>query len=304
MVRFDITRSRTPLADDPEDDDGGRLDRLWVRRSRRRRRVPRWLTWGAVAVVAGLIFRRAIAWLVIAGLSGFLHLVGLNVHLPSISFAWPWQSISAGSSTDVAVGPWVLQNIEGISKPALGTENFSFTFTHTVNKSIGFWPCWYSSTFAASGRASATVDLNPGSGWWAPSTGHFVLQVLSKPVPGAAGTVGVSLVLPQPQLPQSVHDITVDDTWSHPIDTQHSWTYPGLGCGALVKPQFAQSVLYAQAQNLAFYQATHNPQVTRPLIDAAKSEATQIIRFNFILPTVNALGYTLTRFSIGWSGAP
>jgi len=303
-VRFDPSRGRTLLADDPDDDDVRRPDLRWVLRARRRRRVPRWLTWGAAAVVAGLIFRKALAWLVIAALSGLLHLVGLSVHLPSIRFAWPWQSSSAGSSTDVAVGPWVLQNIEGISKPALGTENFSFTFTHKVDKSVGFWPCWYSSTFAASGRASATVDLNPGAGWWAPSTGHFVLQVLTRPVPGAAGTIAVFLVLPQPQLPQSVHDITVDDTWSHPIDTQHSWTYPGLGCGALIKPQFAQSVLYAQAQNLAFYQATHNPQVTSPLINAAKSEAAQIIRYNFIQPTVNALGYTLTRFSIRWSGAP
>jgi hypothetical protein len=304
MVRFDTTRGRAYPADDPEDDDVGRPERRWGWRGRRRRRVRRWLTWGAVAVVAGLIFRKGIAWLVIAALSGFLHLVGINVHLPHIKFAWPWQSISAGSSTDVAVGPWVLQSIEGISKPALGTENFSFTFTHKVNKSIGFWPCWYSGTFAASGRASATVDLNPGSGWWAPSTGHYVLQVLTKPVPGAAGTVAVTLVLPQPQLPQSVHDITVDDTFSHPIDTQHSWTYPGLGCGALIKPQFGESVLYAQAQNLAFYQATHNAKVTRPLINAAKTEAAQMIRYNFIQPTVNALGYTLTRFSIRWSGAP
>jgi hypothetical protein len=304
MVRFDTTRRRAWPADDPADDDVGPPIRRWGWRGRRRRRLPRWLTWGAVAVVAGLIFRKALAWLVITALSALLHLVGANIHLPHIKFAWPWQSISQGSTTDVAVGPWVLQNIEGISKPALGTENFSFTFTHKVNKSIGFWPCWYSSTFAASGRASATVDLNPGSGWWAPTTGHFVLQVLSKPVPGAAGTVAVSLVLPQPQLPQSVHDITVDDTFSHPIDTQHSWTYPGLGCGALVKPQFAQSVLYAQAQNLAFHQATHNPKVTRPLVSTAKSEATQIIRYNFIQPTVNALGYRLTRFSIRWSGAP
>ena len=304
MVRIVTARSRALLAEDEEDDDGGRPYRRWRWRGRRRRRVPRWLTWGAVAVVVGLIFRKVIAWLVIAALSGLLHLVGISVHLPHIKFAWPWQSISAGSSTDVAVGPWVLQSIEGISKPALGTENFSFTFTHKVSKSIGFWPCWYSSTFAASGRASATVDLNPGSGWWAPATGHYVLQVLSKPVPGAAGTVGVTLVLPQPQLPQSVHDITVDDTFSHPIDMQHSWTYPGLGCGALIKPQFAESVLYAQAQNLAFRQATHNPQVTRPLINAAKAEAAQIIRYNFIQPTVNALGYTLTRFSIRWSGAP
>ena len=285
------------LSNDEAEDTG------WRHRRWRRRRVPRWLVWGSGAVVAGLVFRKAVAWAVIAALSGLLHLVGLNVHLPSIKFGWPWQSISAGTTTDIPVGPWVLQNIEGISKPALGTENFSFVFTHKVDKSIGFWPCWYSSTFDASGRASATVDLNPGTAWWAPSTGHFQLQVLAKPLAGAAGLVAVSLVLPGPALPQSVHDITVDDTWSHPIATQHSWTYPGLGCGALIRPQFSPSVLYAQAQNLAFSQATHNPQVTRPLIGAAKAEAAQIIRYNFIQPTVNALGYKLARFSIRWAGA-
>ena len=74
-----------------------------------------------------------------------------------------------GVTTDTDIGPWVLQKIEGISRPALGSETFNFVFTHKVSKSIGFWPCWYSSTFAAVGRASATVDLNPGPGWWAPA---------------------------------------------------------------------------------------------------------------------------------------
>jgi hypothetical protein len=297
MLRLLSNEVRRHTVSPDDDEDTGR-------RRGPRRRVPRWVTWGAAAVLVGLIFRRAVAWAVIAALSGFLHLVGVGIHLPSIKFAWPWQSISAGTTTDVPVGPWVVQSIEGISKPALGTENFSFVFTHKVDKSIGLWPCWYSATFDASGRASATVDLNPGSAWWAPSTGHFLLQVLARPVAGAAGTVAVSLVLPEPQLPQSVHDISVDDTWSHPLDTQHSWTYPGLGCGTLIKPQFGDSVLYAQAQNLAFYQATHNPQVTRPLIAAAKAEAVQIIRYNFVQPTVNALGYRLARFSITWAGAP
>ena len=95
-------------------------------------------------------------------LSAALHLVGLNVRLPHVTFGWPWQSVTAGTTTDVSVGPWVLQKIEGISRPALGTENFNFTFTHKVSKNIGIWPCWYSSTFATTGHASATVDLNPG----------------------------------------------------------------------------------------------------------------------------------------------
>ena len=273
------------------------------RGDQRRRLLPRWVKWTAVLALAGLVFRKAIAFAVLATLSGALHLIGLNVHLPNIRLAWPWTSIAAGTTTDTDIGPWVLQKIEGISRPALGTENFNFMFTHKVSKSIGFWPCWYSSTFYAVGRASATVDLNPGAGWWAPASGHYRLTTLSRPAGGHAGRVMVTIVLPPPQLPQSVHDITVDDTLSHVVSTDHSWTYPGFGCGALLKPQFTPAVLYAQAQNLAFYQATHNSQVTRPLVSSAENEAALIIRDNFVQPTVNALGYTLAGFTLRWSGS-
>jgi hypothetical protein len=273
------------------------------RRGVGRRLLPWWVKWAAGLAVIALIFRKALAFGVITVLSAALHLIGLSVHLPHVSLAWPWTSITAGTTTDTDVGPWVLQKIEGISRPALGTENFNFVFTHKVSKNIGFWPCWYASTFYAVGRASATVDLNPGATWWAPASGHYRLRVLSGPVAGRAGQVAVTIVLPQPQLPQSVHDISVDNTLSRPLDTQHSWTYPGLGCGALIKPEFSEAVLYSQAQNLAFYQATHNPQVTRPLIAAAETQAGQIIRYNFIQPTVNALGYTLRSFTLRWAGA-
>ena len=299
MARDPLARERPTRASD---------DAEWSRpvavRRPRWHGVPRWLKWGAIVAVAAVIFRKAIAFAVVSTLSGALHLIGLNVHLPNIKFAWPWQSITAGSTTDTDIGPWVLQKIEGISRPALGTENFNFVFTHKVSKSIGFWPCWYSSTFYAVGRASATVDLNPGPGWWTPASGHYQLTVLSRPAVGTPGQVTVTVVLPPPQLPQSVHDITVDNTLSHVIATDHSWTYPGFGCGALLKPQFSPSVLYAQAQSLAFSQATHNPQVTRPLISAAETEAAQIIRDNFVQPTVNALGYRLAGFTLRWSGAP
>jgi hypothetical protein len=270
-------------------------------RPARRRRVPRKLTWAAILILAALIFRKAIAWAVLTALGATLHLVGLNVHLPHVKLAWPWQSISAGTTTDTDIGPWVLQKIQGISRPALGTENFTFTFTHKVSKSIGIWPCWYSSTFATVGHASATVNLNPGPGWWTPASGHYRLQVLSRPAASAPGRVSVAIVLPRPQLPQSAHEVTVDNTMSHPIDVQHSWTYPGLGCGALIRPQFSVSVLYAQAQNLAFAQVRNNPHVTGPLINAAEAQAALIIRNNFVQPTVNALGYTLASFTIRWS---
>jgi hypothetical protein len=273
------------------------------RRGGRQRRVPRWVKWGGIALLAGLIFRKVIAWAVLVALSAVLHVVGLNVHLPHVKLAWPWQSVTAGTTSNIDLGPWVLQKIEGISKPALGTENFNFTFTHKVSKNIGIWPCWYSSTFDAVGHASATVNLNPGPSWWAPATGHYELQVLSRPVTGTPGRVSVIIVLPQPQLPQTVHDVTIDDTLSHPIDTQHSWTYPGFGCGGLIKPQFAESILYAQAQGIAFSQVKTNPQITRPLISKAEAQAGQIIRDNFIQPTVNALGYTLVQFTVRWSAA-
>src|SRR6266566_6225996 len=274
-----------------------------VRARPRRRRIPRKLKWAAALVLAGLIFRKAIAWAVLAALSATLHLVGINVHLPHVRLAWPWQSVSAGTTTDTDVGPWVLQKIEGISRPALGTENFNFTFTHKVSKDIGIWPCWYSATFATVGHASATVDLNPGPGWWTPATGHYRLQVLSRPGEGKPGHVTVMMVFPQPQLPQSVHDITIDNIPSRPIDTQHSWTYPGFGCGVVLRPQFPQSVLYSQAQHIAFYNATHAAQVTRPLIRSAETVAAQTVRDNFIQPTVNAFGYALDQFTIHWAAA-
>ena len=265
---------------------------------------PRWLRWTALAVVAGLIFRRAVAWLVLTALGGALHLIGINAHLPSIKFGWPWQSVTSGTTTTTIVGPWVLQKIEGISRPALGTENFNFLFTHKVNKSVGPWPCWYSATFYAVGHASATVDLNPGPSWWKPSTGHYQLRVLRAPAGGKGGQVAVTMTLPNPQLPQSVHDVTIDNTLSAPVSTDHSWTYPGLGCGAVIKPQFAESVVYADAQQEAFYRVNHVSSVTQPLISAAETEATTMIRDNFIQPTVNALGYTLTSFTLRWVSAP
>jgi len=269
--------------------------------SAHRRRILRWVKPAAVLVAVGLIFRRAIASVVLIALSAALHLVGVNIHLPSIRFAWPWQTISAGTTTNTDLGPWVLQKIEGISKPALGKANFNFFFTRKVSKNIGPWPCWYASTFYAVGHASATVNLNPGPAWWAPGSGHYRLQVLSRPAGGKPGRVMVTMALPRPQLPQSVHDITIDNIPSRPIDTQHSWTYPGFGCGALIRPQFTASVLYSEAQHIAFYKSNHVPQLTRPLISTAETEAAQTIRDNFVQPTVNAFGYTLDRFTIHWA---
>jgi hypothetical protein len=274
------------------------------RSGRRRRRLRPWVKGTAVILVAGLIFRRAIASVVLIALSTALHLVGINVHLPNIRFAWPWQTIGAGTTTNTDLGPWVLQKIEGISRPALGEANFNFFFTHKVSKNIGPWPCWYARTFHVVGHASATVDLNPGPGWWTPAAGHYVLRVLSRPRDGKPGHVTVTMVLPQPQLPQSVHDITIDNLPSKPVDSQHSWTYPGFGCGVAIRPQFPESVLYSQAQQIAFYKSQHAPEITGPLVRATENEAARTIRDNFIQPTVNSLGYKLDGFAIRWAAGP
>jgi hypothetical protein len=272
----------------------------------RRPRVPRWVKWTAILALLGLVFRKAIASVMLMTLSAALHLVGINAHLPSVKFSWPWQAIHANTTTttNTDLGPWVLQKIEGISRPALGQANFNFVFTHKVSKSIGPWPCWYAGTFYAVGHASATVDLNPGPAWWAPESGHYQLQMLSRPQAGKPGHVTVVMVLPRPQLPRSAHDVTIDNIPSRPIDSQHSWTYPGFGCGALLRPQFQQSVLYAQAQQIAFYKASHAPMVTGELMRSAEAQATQTIRDNFVQPTVNAFGYLLDRFTIRWAAAP
>jgi hypothetical protein len=259
--------------------------------------IPRWARWTIVIVIMATFFRRIVAWAVIGVLSAGLHLFTANAHLPHIAFGWPW---SSATTTNTLVGPIVLEKIEGIDKPALGTENFDFMFTRKVSKNIGFLPCWYSATFYAVGRASATVDLNPGAAWWKPSTGHYQLRVLSRPAGTTPGRLAITMALPLPQLPQSVHDVSIDNTLSQPVSTNHSWTYPGLACGEIIRPQFAQSVLYAQAQTEAYQHATTLPSVTRPLIAAAEKEASTIIRDNFIAPTVGGLGYSVTSFAIRW----
>jgi hypothetical protein len=274
------------------------------RRYRRRwySRVPRWMRWSAGAAIVILIFRRAVAWTLIGSASGALHLIGVNLGLPQVSFGWPWSSLPApAAASNVLVGPLVLQKIEGISAPALGATTFDFLFTRKVSRSMGFLPCWYSATFSAVGRAFATVDLNPGVAWWAPATGHYVLTVLSKPSGAAPGRVSVTMTLPAPSLPQSVHDVSVDDTLSKPASADHSWTYPGLACGAIIRPQFAQSVLFAQAQQEAFRQATTVKSVTAPLTAAAEKEAAEIIGGNFITPALGALGYQVASFTIRWA---
>lgn len=301
MVRLlsgQLPSLRSRAVEDDGLQDPGRTGR---RPPRRRRRIPLWVKWGTAVVLVGLIFRRAVVYAVLVALSAALHLVGINVHLPHIKFGWPWQTITAGTTTNTDLGPWVLQKIEGISKPALGQANFSFTFTHKVSKSVGPLPCWYASTFYAAGHASATVNLNPGPSWWAKNTGHYRLQILSAPKNGIPGTAAVTMMLPSPQLPQSASDVTINDIPSKPIDTQHSWTYPGLACGLVLRPQFSPSVLYPQAQQIAYYKAVHDPQVTRPLITAAETQATQTIRNNFVQPTVNAFGYRLDRFTLTWA---
>jgi hypothetical protein len=84
------------------------------------------------------------------------------------------------------------------------------------------------------------------------------------------------------------------------VSSDHSWTYPGLACGAVIKPQFSDSVLYSQAQQEAFTQATTVKGVTQPLIAAAEKEAGTIIGNNFVTPTLNSLNYKVSQFTIRW----
>ena len=223
----------------------------------RRRRIPRLVTWSAVVLVIGLIFRRAIASVVLMALSAALHLVGLNVHLPSVKFAWPWQTITAGTTTNTDLGPWVLQKIEGISKPALGQANFNFYFTHKVSKNIGPWPCWYESTFYAVGHAAATVDLNPGAvlveaiGRSLPATGAQPSGARqSRPRGGEHGAAQPAAAAVGARRDDRQHPFAAD---RHAAQLDLSGPRLRPGAAAAVR----QSVLYSQAQYIAFYKATH-----------------------------------------------
>ena len=109
------------------------------------------------------------------------------------------------------------------------------------------------------------------------------------------------MVLPQPQLPRSVHDVTIDNLPSKPLATEHSWTYPGFGCGVLRPPSSPSQYCTARRGGFAFYKSTHATQVTRPLVASAETEAAQTIRDNFIQPTVNAFGYNLDTFRLRWA---
>jgi hypothetical protein len=40
------------------------------------------------------------------------------------------------------------------------------------------------------------------------------------------------------------------------------------------------------------------------LIATAQAQAAQTIRDNFLQPTVNAFGYTLTSFTLRWASSP
>ena len=109
----------------------------------------------------------------------------------------------------------MLQKIEGIDKPALGTENFDFVFTRKVNKNIGFLPCWYSASVLC-GR--------PGVGHGRPEPGRRLVEAVDRPLPAAGAQqarrvafreqLAITMALPLPQLPQSVHDVSIDNTLS------------------------------------------------------------------------------------------
>ena len=252
-------------ASDPFPAGAGRTPRRggpWRDRSERSPGVPRRQGWSRAGPdgasrrwdCSELIFRKAIAWAVLVTLAGALHLIGINAHLPHIKLQWPWQTIARAPPPMSSWARGCCRKSRAFSRPGHG--ELQLRLHAQGEQEHRLLALLVYSTFYAVGHASATVDLNPGTAWWKPATSHYKLDVLSRPAGGKAGSVSVSIALPPPQLPQSVHDVSIDNTLSQPIATQHSWTYPGFGCGALLKPQFAESALYSQAQSLAFYRAT------------------------------------------------
>ena len=215
--------------------------------------IPRKLAWGAVLVLLALIFRKVIAWAVLA--------VAVRGPAPGRAQRAP---AARHVRLAVAVGHRGDDHQHQRRAPGCCRRSRASPGPRWAPRTSTSCSPTRSRRTSASGRAGTPAPSPPRAtprprwtstrdrpgGPRAPATTGY--RSCRRPATGVPGRVSVAIVLPLPQLPQSVHDVTVDNTMSHPIDTQHSWTYPGLGCGALIRPQFSVSVLYAQAQNLAF----------------------------------------------------
>jgi hypothetical protein len=276
-----------------------------------------WLTTGKwVFKLAALFVALLMAWQIAGGLfegSAFARFLHLRSPV-SIVEGWVHGAAktAAGTNSVDMLGPAILQQVIGVDKPALGQANFAFDFTRTASHDIGPWPCWYSQGYHAQASASAYVSLNPGSDWWASSTGHYVMRRIGH-------QVTVSLALPTPTLP-TVHQVSVDNTLSGTFGKpDHSWTYPGFGCGGLLNPHFSNDEMGKLMQQIAFALATGQAVkidgvkmvsgtpsgvISSQVIASAEAEAKKMFTDDFIGPTVRAYGDKLTSLNIIWVPSP
>ena len=190
--------------------------------------VPRWVKWALPLAAAGFIFRRAIASVVLTALAATLHFLGLNVHLPSVRFAWPWQTITAGTPP-TPIGPVGAAEDRGHLPACPGPGQLQLRVHPQGVQEHRHLAVLVRQHVLRRGPRVGHRQPEPRPGLVDPGPGHYRLQVLSRPRGGQPGRVAVAMVLPPPQLPQSAHDVTIDNILSKPLDTQHSWTYPGFG---------------------------------------------------------------------------
>lgn len=212
-------------------------------------------------------------------------------------------------TTNTIIGNAIVTSVRGVDQPALGEADFNFDYTHKVDKSALLFKCWYSQTYHAQAHASAYVNLNPGKAWWA-KPGNYTMSRTGK-------QVSVTLSLPQPTLPD-VHQVAIDNTTSGPIGKpDHSFTYPGLGCGALINPHFSNDEMGKDMQEIAYALATGHAitldgitmqpgapsaaTIRSKVLAAAEAEAVTMYTNDFIGPTLTRLGYHLRQpVTIKW----
>ena len=130
----------------------------------RRRLGPRWLRWGRDPVA--LVFRKAVVFSVIAALSAVLHVIGINVHLPHLRFAWPWTSISEGTTTDSERGTVGPAEDRGDLQPRLSAPRTSTSSSRTrsarTSASGHAGTAARSTRWAAHRRRSISIRAPPG----------------------------------------------------------------------------------------------------------------------------------------------
>ena len=243
-----------------------------------------------------------------SALSAALHLVGAQ-RPPAAGSGSPGPGRRSAAGTTLqrpAWAPGCSSGSRASPRPALGTGPTSrFVFTHKVSKNIGPWPCWYCEHLLR--RRPRLRHRRPQPG--ARRGGHPGLPATTGCRSSAAPLSEAGRArsrsrwsCPPPAASRRPRTTSRIDNLPPPAARvpQHSWTYPGFGCGAAA-PAAVRPVGAVPAAQTCLLPGGARVRGERPARRRGRSEAAQMVVDDSVRPTVDAFGYALDRFTLGWS---